>query len=142
MSQFLRCPSCNEVIPFGERFCKYCAAELSYETAQQSAAQFSQISDACALANNIKTLTPYALILIAAYGFLAWSNWIRPSRSIWLFGIPVAPLLTVLYWFLKYRTIQATGEDFQKAQKDAQQALFIWIPTTVLLIVFLVFIYR
>lgn len=142
MRQFLRCPACNEVIPFGERFCKYCAVEMSYEVAQQSAAQFARISEACALANNLKTMTPLAPILLVSYGLATWWDWLHPSRSFWLYGLPLAPILTAVYWFLRYSRVQTSDADFQQARKDARQSLLIWIPTTIILIAMLVFLHR
>lgn len=142
MRQFLRCPVCNEVIPFGERFCKYCSAELSYEAAQQAAEQFAKLSEACALANNLNTMTPLAPIMLVSYGLATWWDWISPSRSFWLYGLPLAPLLTAFYWFLSYRAIQTNDTDFQQARKDVHKSLLVWIPTTIVLIVMLVFLHR
>ena len=138
MSQFLRCPACNEVIPFGDRHCKYCAAELSYEEAQKAAAQFAQLSEACALANNLNTFTPLAPILLAAYGFITVTGWARDSQRFIVYGLPLAPLLTVFYWHLTYKHIQSDDPDFQKAQRDVKKSLYVWLPTTIVLVVFLI----
>lgn len=142
MSQFLRCPSCNEVIPFGKRICQYCSAEISSEAAQQAAEQFTKLSDACALANNLNTMTPIAPLMLAAYGLITWLDWVNPSRSLLVYALPLAPLLTAFYWFLSYRQIQTNDADFQKARKDVEKSLLVWIPTTIVLIVLLVFLHR
>lgn len=140
MSQFLRCPSCQEVIPFGERFCKYCSAELSYEVAQQAAEKFAKVADACALANNLNTMTPIAPILLVGYVGITVLSWASPSRNQIIYGLPLAPLFTVFYWHLTYGKLQTEDKDFQQARKDVRKSLIIWIPTTIALVIFLVYI--
>lgn len=134
MGQFLRCPTCQEVIRLGTSVCQYCSAEILHTTAQKAAEQFEQITQACASANNIKTMNAAAPILLLAYGGNALLEWIQPTRLFFIFLLPLAPLFTAIGWLMKYHRLQTDDADFQKAKQNVKIALLIWIPTVIVLL--------
>ena len=142
MSQFFRCPTCQEVIRLGTPTCQYCSAAILHTTAQKAAEQFEQITQACALANNLKTLNAGVPILLLVYGANALMEWIQPTRLFIFYLLPIAPLIAVIGWLMKYRHLPTDDADFQKAKKNVKIALLIWLPTVIVLLALVLFIPR
>lgn len=142
MSQFFRCPSCHEVIRLGAPTCQYCSATILHTTAQKAAEQFEQITQACALANNLKTLNVLAPILLFVYGGNAFMEWVQPTGVFFFFLLPVAPLFAVIGWLMKYHRLPTDDADFQKAKKNVKIALLIWLPTVIVLLALVLLIPR
>jgi hypothetical protein len=139
MSQLFRCPSCHEVIRLGSATCRFCSVMIDEQVARAAAAQFEQITQACAAANNLKLLNLTIPILLLLQVYFLFSNpAVGIGRRFGLLSLG-GPAL-VLGWFFKHRQLQTNDADFLQAKKQmkasfglraaliiAQAALLFWV---------------
>ncbi|HEX4948067.1 MAG TPA: hypothetical protein VFZ34_15450 [Blastocatellia bacterium] len=84
-------------------------------------------------------MTPIAPIMLGGYVVITLLSWANPAQNLIVYGLPLAPLVTIFYWHLTYGKLQSNDPDFQQAQKDVRKSLLIWIPTSLVLILFLLY---
>ena len=116
------CPSCKEIINDSAEQCKYCGAPIDKGVAQFAAEVQSKVNQAYSDASYLKTAA-----------FAIWSLLGLSVLPFMLFGfygavfIFFALIVMLIRWQLKFSNINTTDPDYQKAKRNKNIALILWI---------------
>jgi uncharacterized membrane protein YvbJ len=124
------CPSCKEIINDRAEQCKYCGAPIDKGVAQFAAEVQSKVNQAYSDASYLKTaafalLTLLAISLIPLVPFVIYA-------ALFLF---LALIVMIIRWQLKFSNINTTDPDYQKAKRNKNIALVLWVVAIPLFII-------
>jgi hypothetical protein len=130
MSEMFRCPNCKEVIRTGDPACQYCKAQIDDQTAHAETLKFKAGIDACAAANQIKSLiygAPILLLFDIALPFYRSGDFsLSPRMPLYVSVLPFGALPAAFGWFIKYGGLKTDDPDFPEARKAVKKALILW----------------
>src|SRR5438270_2971410 len=126
---FVECPNCKQLLEYGAERCPRCREEISSEYALISAVVVHHNTQACSLANSIKTFDPFVFIALVgsvaiyvlekyAFGSLVFFNFILT----W----PAIPLLAILVWFYRFGRFKVGDEEYARAKRDMRSSFMLW----------------
>lgn len=120
-AQVFRCRNCREVINTAMTNCAYCGVAIDHEAAQAAADVQEFVGRACSDASYVKIAARalggfFLLNLIPFLPLVGWAT---------LILLIVVPVLLVRWW-IKYRRIQTSDPDYEKARRDTIIAAVIW----------------
>jgi hypothetical protein len=116
------CPSCKEIINDRAEQCKYCGAPIDKGVAQFAAEVQSKVNQAYSDASYLKTAA-FALLTLLAISLI-------PFVPLVLYGavfIFFALIVMIVRWQLKFSHINTTDPDYQKAKRNKNIALVLWV---------------
>jgi hypothetical protein len=129
VTPFVECPNCNLLVEYGVRLCSRCREEISLEYGFASALVVHHNTQACSLANTIKTLEPAAVINILS-GTFSYLLGAPTLFAVNLF-IPILAVAAILLWFLRYGSFKIGDEDYVKAKRVMRISLRLWLALLV-----------
>ncbi|MEO6724498.1 MAG: hypothetical protein ABIP14_04285 [Blastocatellia bacterium] len=120
-TQDARCRICGETINPSLTNCPYCGAVI--DSAESPVRDLSPISNACKEATFLKAM---ARLLVAC--FLALVLSFVENFALWAFLIflTAVPMMLVRWW-IKYRNLQTTDQNYATAKRDVAVAAVIWV---------------
>lgn len=124
VTPFIECPNCKRLVRYGTAQCPTCREEIDEQYALLSATIIVLNTQACSLANIIKTGEPGVVIILAASVFVFFVN----GSSLLLSGFlsPVLYISGIIFWFIRYRKFRFGDEDFARARRDLSKSLKLW----------------
>jgi len=113
--QVFPCPNCRETINTSMQQCPFCSTPIDHASAEVSAAETSNISQACSDASYLKIMA-WAIIpaiLVLFVPFLSMAG----TLGLWFlrFAIP----FMVIRWWIRFRSVKTTDPDFANARRAA-----------------------
>jgi hypothetical protein len=118
-AQVFRCRNCQEVINTGMSNCAYCGVAIDHAAAQAAADAQAYVANAYSDASYAK-IAARALVVFFLLGLIPlFPGW--PT----LILLIVVPVLVVRWW-IKYRGLQTTDPDYEKARRHTIIAAVIW----------------
>lgn len=137
---FVECPNCRRLFEFGATQCPHCREEINPKYAQASASVIILNTQACSLANSIKTAEPGAIIvfLVSAFGVFLYS----PSLLIVSFLTPVISLAAIILWFNRFGRFRAGDEEYLKAKARMRGSLKLWLALLAVQLLLLLYLLR
>jgi hypothetical protein len=124
VTPFVECPTCKRLIEYGLDRCPSCREDIDAEYARLSATTVAINTQACGLANTIKTAEPAVGIILGASVFAFFFNHRSPLLSGFL--SPIVYISAIVLWFLRYRRFRVGDEDFQRARRELVRSLKLW----------------
>ncbi|HEX8455734.1 MAG TPA: hypothetical protein VF656_00290 [Pyrinomonadaceae bacterium] len=125
VTPFVECPNCGRLIEYGVAHCPACREEISEDYAQLSASVVVHNTQACSLANTIKS-GDYAAIVSGLAAFYAYA-FSRHGYFLVAIATPVGFLLAIGLWFRRYGKFPIGDEDYLKAGRDMRASLKLWL---------------
>lgn len=125
VTPFVECPNCHRLLGYGLQNCPYCREEISEEYALASAAVHIHLTQACSLANSIKTGEP-AVVIIGIGSLYAFALGWPALFSVTLIGTLIS-LLAVSLWFIRFGRIRYGDEDYLKARRQMKASRVLWL---------------
>src|SRR5262244_3839892 len=125
MGDLFRCPSCNEVIRLGTGACRFCSRPIDERIARLSAEEFDHATQACAMANNIKTGNYGIIFFVGVALFTA----LQPSYSRYgprIFVVSFAGPGAAIGWLYKYGKLKTKDPDYPGARRSVLISLALW----------------
>jgi uncharacterized membrane protein YvbJ len=118
------CPSCKEIINDRAEQCKYCGAPIDKGVAQFAAEVQSKVNQAYSDASYLKTaaLALLALLALSLIPFLPFVFY----GSAFIF---LALIVLLVRWQLKFSNLNTTDPDYQKAKRNKNLALVLWVAS-------------
>jgi hypothetical protein len=126
MSAMLRCPACNEIITANSAECKYCSLPLNQHIIGIEVMKFEKVSKAVTEANTIRSSNA-ALILVGLLCVYLLISGASGLQRVYIHFIPVAGLIWVISWFVRYGSLQSKDPDWEPARTQVKQSLLMWI---------------
>lgn len=137
VTPFVKCPNCKRLIDYGLEICPSCREEIDSEYARVSATVVAINTQACSLANTIKTAEPAVVILSIASLFVLISGGSAPLLA--GFVSPAIYIAAIAFWFFRYRSFPMGDEEFARARRELIKSLKLW--TTLLIVQILLLAY-
>jgi hypothetical protein len=142
MSEMFRCPTCKEVIRTCQPVCQYCDSQIDERAAHAGSLNFQAGIDACAAANQIKSLTygaPVLLLIDLALPFFVSSDdfFLSSRTPMYASVLPFGALAGAFGWLTKYGGLRTDDPDFPEAKQAVKKALILWVILSVIHIVVL-----
>ena len=128
---FVECPNCKQLLEYGAEACLRCREEIDPEYALVSAAVVHQNTQACSMANTIKSGDPAAYYITVVVSAIAYAideytfGW--PVLFYIVFLMPAVLLLLILIWFNRFALFKAGDEEFARAKRDVRGSLILWL---------------
>jgi len=136
----VECPNCKRLFQYGAVHCPYCREEINPRYAQASAQVLILNTQACSLANSIKTAEPGAIIvfLVSAFGVFFYA----PSLLILNFLTPVISLAAIILWFTRFGRFRAGDEEYLKAKTRMRSSLKLWATLLAVQLLMLLYVIK
>ena len=117
------CPSCRQMIYSDVKRCRFCSLALDGRVAAQGADLQKRVNTACNQAKMLRYVagamwTFFLLALIPFLMPLVWASYVM------FFVVPV----WLVYWKVKFGTLQTDDKDYVRATRDCRIAFLIWSP--------------
>lgn len=140
VTPFVECPNCKRLIEYGVALCPTCREEIDPQYAITSATIVMTNTQACSMANTLKSAEAGAFIALIAgiAGFFL----VDPSMVIVTILTPVVSLAAVLVWFWRYRSFMFGDEEFIKAKSRMRTSLKLWTALLVVQALTVAYMYR
>lgn len=124
VTPFVECPNCRRLLEYGLAHCPRCREEIKAEYALLSAAVVMHNTQACSMANTIKSGEPAAVLTLlpSAYAFAFGS----PGLFIAATLTSHVALLVIGVWYYRYGRFRLGDEDYAKARRDVRASLKLW----------------
>jgi NADH:ubiquinone oxidoreductase subunit 6 (subunit J) len=119
------CPSCKEIINDKAEQCKYCGAPIDKGVAQAAAEVQSKVNQAYSDASYLKS-TAFAMCTLLAISAIPFVPFVPLMFYGAVFIFPVL-LVMLVRWQLKFSNINTPDPDYQKARRNKNIALVLWI---------------
>ena len=116
------CPSCKEIINDRAEKCKYCDAPIDKAVAQFSAEVQSKVNQAYSDASYLKTAA-FALLSFLAISLIPFMPFVFFGAVFLFFALVVM----LVRWQMKFSNINTTDPDYQKAKRNRNIALVLWV---------------
>ncbi|HEV2800046.1 MAG TPA: zinc ribbon domain-containing protein [Pyrinomonadaceae bacterium] len=116
------CPSCKEIINDRAEQCKYCGAPIDKAVAQFAAEVQSKVNQAYSDASYLKTAA-FAMFTLLAISLLPFVPFVFYG-AIFIF---LALIVMIVRWQLKFANINTADPDYQKARRNKNIALALWV---------------
>jgi hypothetical protein len=116
------CPSCKEIINDRAEQCKYCGAPIDKGVAQFAAEVQSKVNQAYSDASYLKTAA-FALLTLLAISMIPFVPLVFYGAIFIFFAV----LVMLVRWQLKFSNINTPDPDYQKARRNKNIALVLWI---------------
>jgi hypothetical protein len=116
------CPSCKEIINDRAERCKYCDAPIDKGVAQFAAEVQSKVNQAYSDASYLKTAA-FALLTLLALSMLPFVPFLFYGAVIIFFVL----IVLIVRWQMKFSNINTPDPDYQKAKRNKNIALVLWI---------------
>jgi hypothetical protein len=125
MSAMLRCPTCNEIITANSAECRYCSSPLNQAVVHAEVMKFEKVSKAVAEANTIRSFNAGLIIvgLLCAYLLISGASGLRRA---YIHFLPLAGLIWVISWFVRYNALQTKDPDYEPARTQMKRSLLMW----------------
>ena len=122
----MHCPSCNE--------------KVDPEYAKRTARAIVINTKAVAVANGVKTLDRYAILVLglSAIGYFAG----YPSSIVTAILAAGSPILLITRWFIGFGRFDGGDDEYRKAYRDMKRRLVAWLILAALLILVIFFYAR
>lgn len=127
---FVECPNCEQLLEYGAQMCPRCREEIDPGYGLLSAVVVHHNTQACAVANTIKTFDPFAYIALplSVVGYLIDTYAVgEPALFYIVPTYPVIPLVLIGIWFYRYAPFKAGDEEFAQAGRDLRGSLLLWL---------------
>lgn len=127
---FVECPNCKQLLEYGAEMCPRCREEIDPDYGLLSALVVHHNTQACAVANTIKTLDPFAYLAIplSAVMYLVDTYAVgAPALFYFVPAWPLIPLVVIAVWFYRYAPFRAGDEEFARARRDLRGSLLLWL---------------
>jgi len=120
--------------------CPSCREEVTEDYARASATKLVLNTQACSLANTIKSAEPAVVIVLCAslLGFF----FVDPGLLIVNLFTPVIYLVAILLWLRYYRKFWIGDEEFQRARTRMWSSLRLWIVLWLAQLLALIYLWR
>jgi hypothetical protein len=122
----ITCPSCGQRLMFGVKACRFCREPIDEEYAVQSAVYSAIVTQACSLANIIRTGKP-AVIMLIAVGVIAYLLGFKWLYAVADFPISVLYCVAVVRWRYRYGELELRDAEFTQTQKEMKWYLHLWL---------------
>ena len=132
MAQMFRCPSCNEIIRLGPETCRFCSAAIDLNLARSAAEELHLATQACAMANNIKTGNYAILVLLAATLILALER-AYGHYAPRVFLVSLAGPGAAIAWLWKYGKLKTADPEYPEARRTVLISLGMWAAAVLIL---------
>lgn len=109
------CPTCRETINTSVARCPYCSTPIDEAAAKLSAAETSNISQACSDASYLKIM----LGILLPFGAVIFFPFLGLLGIVGFVFIKYALPVMLIRWWVKYGRIQTIDPDFRTARKSA-----------------------
>lgn len=116
------CPSCKEIINDRAEQCKYCGAPIDKGVAQFAAEVQSKVNQAYSDASYLKTAA-FALLTLLAISLIPFVPLVLYGAVFIFFSL----IVMIVRWQLKFSNINTTDPDYQKAKRNKNIALVLWV---------------
>ena len=116
------CPSCKEIINDRAEQCKYCGAPIDKGVAQFAAEVQSKVNQAYSDASYLKTAA-FALWSLLAISLIPFVPFVFYGAVFIFFAL----IVMIIRWQLKFRNINTTDTDYQKAKHNKNIAFVLWV---------------
>jgi RNA polymerase subunit RPABC4/transcription elongation factor Spt4 len=123
VTPFVECPHCKRLIEYGISICPSCREEISPDYAKASAIKVIVNTQACGLANTIRT-AERALIVVFVSSLLGFL-FLDSSLLIISLLTPVIHLAAVLLWLRYYRNFRG-DEEYGRARARMWASFRLW----------------
>jgi hypothetical protein len=125
---------------YGATQCPHCREEINPKYAQASASVIILNTQACSLANTIKTAEPGAVIVffVSAFAFFLYA----PSVLIFNFLTPVVSLAAIILWFNRFGRFRAGDEEYLKAKARMRGSLELWLALMAVQLLLLLYLIK
>jgi hypothetical protein len=120
--------------------CPSCREEVTEDYARASATKLVLNTQACSLANTIKSAEPAVVIVLCAslLGFF----FVDPGLLIVNLFTPVIYLAAILLWLRYYRKFWIGDDEFQRARARMWSSLRLWIALWLAQLLALIYLWR
>ena len=124
--QVFQCQNCREFINTGLTNCPYCGVMINLEAATAAADNQANVAKACSDANFLKLMARAlaGFFLLSFVPFVPLVGW----GSLILF---IAVPIMLVRWWIKYRNLQTSDPDYERARRDTIIAAVIWCAVVV-----------
>lgn len=124
VTPFVACPNCKRLVRYGTEQCPACREEIDEQYARLSATIIVLNTQACSLANTLKSGEPAVVIFFAVSVFVFFTG----GAPLLLSGLlsPLVYILGIIFWFIRYRKFRFGDEDFARARRDLSRSLKLW----------------
>jgi len=116
------CPNCGQMIYSDADTCRFCSATVDRQAATVGAELQSRVNTACnqakLLRNGAGVMWVFFLLGLLPFMPFGW------GFTALFFLIPV----WLIYWQVKFGSLQTSDVDYKRAKRDRLIALFIWLP--------------
>jgi RNA polymerase subunit RPABC4/transcription elongation factor Spt4 len=127
---FVECPNCERLLEYGAQMCPRCREEIDPGYALVSSVVVHHSTQACAVANTIKTFDPFAYIAIplSAVMYLIDTYAVgQPALFYFVPAWPLIPLLFILVWFKRYAPFLTGDAELARARRELRGSLLLWL---------------
>jgi hypothetical protein len=124
------CPSCKEIINDRAEQCKYCGAPIDKGVAQFAAEVQSKVNQAYSDASYLKTAA-FALLTLLAISMLPFVPFVFYAAVFIFFAL----IVMIIRWQLKFSNINTSDPDYQKARRNKNIALVLWVVAIPLFVI-------
>ena len=127
---FIECPNCRRLLKVGVRRCPDCYEEVSEEYALSSAITVVVNTVACDVANSIRSLDAFAVLVVILSGLVfALDVWTSGSPKLFYFVLiySLMPLTTTALWFYRFGRFKLGDEEYLKAKRALIGTLMLWL---------------
>lgn len=137
VTPFVECPNCKRLIEYGVGTCPSCREQIGSEYARASAGIVGTNTQACSLANTIKSAEPAVAILSVVSLFALIAGGSAPLLG--GFVSPVFYIAAIGFWFFRYRQFHMRDEEFTRARRDLIKSLKLWVALLIVQILLLAY---
>ncbi len=127
-SDVFPCLNCREIINLSMSNCQYCGVAIDPAAATAAAVLQDRVAEACNGASRLKLMSRAMLftLLISFVPFIGFA-----AGWAFLFFLVAIPVL-LIYWWVKFRGLQTSDPDFEKARGQLVGAVVLWVVNVVL----------
>ncbi len=122
VTALIECPRCKEKIFYESEKCRFCNEAIDEDYALQSAIYLGVITQACSLANTIRT-GKIGLLLILPSGLIAY---FLDAKLLFLHSVLFVSILysaAIIRWNYRYGDLEFPEDEFIQTQKEMRRYL-------------------
>ena len=129
VTPFVECPNCKRLLAYGTDRCPDCYEEIREDYARLSGAVVIVNTQACAMANTIRTLDITAVLAlgVAVFTYVVDEG---PTLALTAISWPGLALAAVVVWFVRFGRFKFGDQDFVRARQQMLLRLAGWTILT------------